>query len=205
MGVYYWSLMMYVRNQFMGVTLLFACIQVKQVAAENIISIDLYSSPFSWKDIYHSMLDSFCILCEYNLKLFLALDSWFPCLPPCLRAVGDHHWRVPQRCRQVHGCPQVNLRHKKHSSPFFAHPASSSLDLASSSLPQISHLVFLTMSMTKNRTHLEPPRRNSSSMQRRLRLLTLPRWWRFSSLPCLESRIMRMQKSPSLSCPGLHF
>ena len=28
MGVYYWSLMMYVRNQFMGVTLLFACIQV---------------------------------------------------------------------------------------------------------------------------------------------------------------------------------
>ena len=33
MGVYYWSLMMYVRNQFMGVTLLFSCIQVILVVA----------------------------------------------------------------------------------------------------------------------------------------------------------------------------
>lgn len=28
MGEYYWSLMMYIRNQFMGVTLLMSCIQV---------------------------------------------------------------------------------------------------------------------------------------------------------------------------------
>ena len=31
MGEYYWSLMMYVRNQFMGATLLFACIQVMNI------------------------------------------------------------------------------------------------------------------------------------------------------------------------------
>ena len=37
------------------------------------------------------------------------LDSWFPCFPPCLWTMGDYHWGVPQRCWQVHGCPQVNL------------------------------------------------------------------------------------------------
>ena len=92
-----------------------------------------------------------------------------------------------------------------HLSFHFPHLASSSLDLASASPLRISRLVFLTRSMTRNKIHLAPPRRNSSSMQQKLRRLIPQRWLKFSSLPFLESRIMRMQKSHCFSCPGLRF
>ena len=36
-------------------------------------------------------------------------DPWFPRLPPCLWALGDHYRGVPQGRGQVHGCAQVKV------------------------------------------------------------------------------------------------
>ena len=197
---------MYVRNQFMGVTLLFACIQVTLLSQTAWITsikrrLKLVSINFWALTLKHTR----------RTHLLLALQVYFKCLYlrflislPSILFLG----RGPLSLGSASKMSASSWLSSGKSSALdvlfhFSQPASSFLDLASASQLQINRLVFLTKSMTRNKTHMAPPRRNSSSMQLKPRLLIPQRWWKFSSLPCSGSRIMRMQQSRSLSCPGL--
>ena len=78
MGEYYYSLMIYIRNQFMGCTLLMSCIQVKTPARQcrHPLIYPLYNG-------------------SEGIIIQRFSDPRFPCIPPYLWAMGNHHYGVP--------------------------------------------------------------------------------------------------------------
>ena len=77
MGEYYYSLMIYIRNQFMGCTLLMSCIQVKIPARKCEPPVNISS------------------LQREGVIIQRLSDPRFPCIPPYLWAMGNHHYGVP--------------------------------------------------------------------------------------------------------------
>ena len=77
MGEYYYSLMIYIRNQFMGCTLLMSCIQVKIPARKCEPPVNISS------------------LQREGVIIQRFSDPRFPCIPPYLWAMGNHHYGVP--------------------------------------------------------------------------------------------------------------